>query len=66
MRWIILLMLISCKIAMPVSTPVIVKCDEQTATAIADNYIKKGGYELTTLKRDVVAFKAIFFYDTHR
>ena len=54
-------MLISCKTTKPVSTPVIIKCDEQAATAIADNYIKKGGYELATLKRVVVPFKAIYF-----
>jgi hypothetical protein len=61
MRWIVLLLLFSCKTSKPLPTAIITKCDQQAAMDIADRLIRKGGYELETLKRDVVEFKPIFF-----
>lgn len=61
MKWFVLLVLLSCRTPNPLPTATITKCDQQTAMDIADRVVKKGGYELETLKRDVVEFKAIFF-----
>jgi hypothetical protein len=56
MRWIIILFIFSCK------TPkqIITGCDQQIAIDVADRTIKRGGYKIETLKREVIEFKAVY------